>query len=99
MSVSAVHLDIQSSALNLRRALLDNERDAVGAVPRGLCKVDPEQLKSALKLFMTTLDGKGLQTLLMAGQGALLRTEKSVCPTLKKKVLQPPSFPVSPYLH
>lgn len=85
--MSAVHLDIQSSALNLRRALLDNERDAVRAVPRGLCKVDPEQLKSALKLFMTTLDGKGLQALLMAGQGALLKREKSACPTLTKSTL------------
>lgn len=33
ISSSAVHLDVQSSALNLRRALLDNERDAVWAVP------------------------------------------------------------------
>lgn len=84
--MSAVHLDIQSSALNLRRALLDDERDAVRAVPRGLSKVDPEQLKSTLKLFVATLDGQSLQALLMAGQGALLKTDKSVCPTLKKSL-------------
>lgn len=94
-----VHLDVQSSALDLRCALLDDERDAVWTVPGGLCKVNPKQLKSALELFMTALDGKSLQTLLMAGQGALLDTEKGACPPLIKhpliKVLKPPLLPVS----
>lgn len=60
-----------------------------------MSKVDPEQLKSALKLLMATLDRKRLQTLLMAGQGALLKTRDGVHMTcvqlgLNSEVSQPP---------
>lgn len=70
---SRFYLDVEGSTLNLRRALLDDERDAIRAVLRRLCKVDAEQLQSSLELFMAALDGERFQALLMAGQGALAK--------------------------
>lgn len=55
---NSVHLDVEGSTLNLRRALFDDERDAIWTVLRRLCKVDTKQLQSALQLFMATLDSK-----------------------------------------
>lgn len=69
--VARAYLDVEGSALNLRRALLDDEWDAVGAVLSRLGKVNTKQLQSALELFMAALDCKRFQALLMAGQRAL----------------------------
>lgn len=68
---TSLYLDVERSALDLRRALLDDKRDPIWTVLRCLCKVDAKQVKSALQLFMAALDGKCFQTLLMAGQRAL----------------------------
>lgn len=69
--VVAACLDVEGSALNLRRALLDDEWDAVRAVLCCLGKVNTKQLQSALELFMAALDCERFQALLMAGQRAL----------------------------
>lgn len=70
---SRFYLDVEGSTLNLRRALLDDEWDAIRAVLRRLRKVDAKQLQSSLELFMAALDGERFQALLMAGQGALAK--------------------------
>lgn len=66
------YLDVEGSALNLRRALLDDEWDAVWAVLRCLGKVNTKELQSALELFMAALDCERFQALLVAGQRALV---------------------------
>lgn len=76
------YLDVEGSALNLRCTLLDDEWDAVRAVLSRLGKVNTKQLQSALELFMTALDCKCFQALLVAGQRALAKKTEE---TLKKK--------------
>lgn len=71
--VAGLHLDAEGSALNLRRALLDDEWDAVRAVLSRLGKVNTKQLQSALELFMAALDCERFQALLVAGQRALAK--------------------------
>lgn len=71
---AGAYLDVEGSALNLRRALLDDEWDAIRAVLSCLSKVNTKQLQSALELFMAALDCKRFQALLVAGQRALAKT-------------------------
>lgn len=54
------YLDVEGSTLNLRRALLDDKRDAIRAVLCCLGEVDPKQVKSSLQLFVATLDSECL---------------------------------------
>lgn len=61
------YLNIESSALNLRCALSYDEGDAVRAVVCCLREVNTKEVQPAVQLLMSTLDGQGLQTLLMAG--------------------------------
>lgn len=70
---AGAYLDVEGSALNLRRALLDDEWDAVSAVLCRLGEVNTKQLQSALELFMAALDCKRFQALLVAGQRALAK--------------------------
>lgn len=74
--LAGAYLDVEGSALNLRRALLDDEWDAVWAVLSRLGKVNTKQLQSALKLFMSALDCKRFQALLVAGQRALVERNR-----------------------
>ena len=57
--------------LDLRRALPDDEGDAVGVAPGRLGEVHAEQVQATLKLLVTALDSQQLQTLLMTGQVTL----------------------------
>lgn len=75
---AGAHLDVEGSALNLRRALLDDEWDAVWAILRRLGKVNTKQLQSALELFMAALDCERFQALLVAGQRALVKETQTV---------------------
>lgn len=62
-----IHLNVERPVLDLRRALLYDEGDAVGAVPGRLREVDAEEVQLALELLVPALNGQGFQTLLMAG--------------------------------
>lgn len=65
------HLGAQSPPLDLTHTLLDNEGHAIGGATGCLAEVLSKELQAALKLLVSTLDGQGLQTLLVAGQAAL----------------------------
>lgn len=72
------HLGFQGPLLDLRNAFLDNEGDPIQAALRRLCEVLPEELQLPLELLVPTLDGQGLQALLVAGQVALEERGKHV---------------------
>lgn len=69
--VALKYLNVQCSALYLRCALAYEEGDAVRAVVCRLCEVNAEEVKPSVQLLVSTLDGQGLQALLMAGQRTL----------------------------
>lgn len=71
ISILLVYLHIQGTTLDFQGAFFDDERYAVRTVSGYLSKVNPKQVQSALELFMTTLNSKSLQALLMTGQGTL----------------------------
>lgn len=65
------YLHAQGSVLDFRRALSNDEGDAVLAVFCRLREVDAEKMKPPLQLLVTALDGQRFQALLVAGQGTL----------------------------
>lgn len=65
------HLGAQRPPLYFTDALLDDEWHSIRGAASRLAEVLAEELQAALKLLVAALDGKGLQTLLVAGQAAL----------------------------
>lgn len=65
------YLDVQRPVFDLRCALLDDERNAIGAVFGRLSEVDAKQVQLAMELLVATLNGQRFQAFLMAGQGTL----------------------------
>ena len=81
------HLHLQCPLLDLLDALLDDERNAIRTALEHAGEVTAKQLETALQLLVTTLDGQGLQALLMAGQEAL-QTTTLACQTTASSTLK-----------
>ena len=65
------HLGAQRPLLDLKDALLDDEGHTIGGAAGSTAEVLAKELQTALQLLVATLDGQGLQALLVAGQAAL----------------------------
>lgn len=70
MPISA-YLYSESTTLYFGGALLDNKRNAIRGVLSSLSEFHSKQMKSSMKLFVSTLNGQCFQALLMASKRTL----------------------------